>query len=99
MKRTTLAILALLLFGPSASARVHRGIAVLSSTALPGSGQYLLGSRARGEALMWIDGAVALTWLALSWYGTNRETDARLRAVRDAGADPAFSDIRYYRAL
>lgn len=99
MKRSIICSLALLLLSAAAAGQVNRGLAVLSSAALPGSGQYLLGSRARGEALMWVDGAVALTWLGLSWYGSSRETDARLRAVRDAGAVPDFADARYYRAL
>lgn len=92
-------ILVIAAISVSAAAEVNRGLAILSSAVLPGSGQYLLGSRTRGEVLMWVDGAVALTWLGFSWYGANREQDARLRAARDAGADPDFDDNRYYRAL
>jgi hypothetical protein len=98
MKRFAVVTMMVLSFQP-AGAAVNRGLAVLSSVAFPGSGQFLLGARSRGEALMWVDGAVALTWVGSSWYGASREADARLRAARDAGALPALDDERYYKAL
>lgn len=76
-----------------------RGLAVLSSAALPGTGQMMLGSRNRGEAILWLDGAAWAFWAFSSWYGSSREQDARLFAVREAGADGSIDDSKYYRAL
>ncbi len=76
-----------------------RGLAILSSIALPGSGQMMLGTRSRGEALAWLDGACWATWIGLSWLGSTREGDARVIAGRESGADLGIADKAYYRAL
>ena len=76
-----------------------RGLAMLASAALPGSGQMLLGSSKRGEALMWLDGACWVGFAGLTWYSSSRERDARLFASREAGADLSMVESRYYKAL
>jgi hypothetical protein len=76
-----------------------RGRAILASMALPGAGQLMLGSARRGEALLWLDGALWALWSGFSWYGSAREHDARLYAGQEAGADLAVKESRYYRAL
>jgi hypothetical protein len=79
--------------------KVSRGVAVLSSAVLPGTGELLLGAGLRGEVMMWLDGALLGGLAGLSWYATSRESDARLQAARWAGADLSISESRYYRAL
>lgn len=76
-----------------------RGRAILASFALPGTGQMMLGSAKRGEALLWLDGTLWALWSGFSWYGSAREHDARLYAGREAGADLAVRESPYYRAL
>jgi hypothetical protein len=76
-----------------------RGRAILASMALPGTGQMILGSAKRGEALLWFDGTLWALWGGFSWYGSAREHDARLFAGREAGADLNVRESRYYRAL
>jgi len=71
----------------------------LSSAALPGTGQMMLGSRNRGEALLWLDGAIWAVWAGFSWYGSSKSQDARLLASGQAGADIDITDPDYYRAL
>ncbi len=77
----------------------NRGLATLASAALPGSGQMMLGSRGRGEALLWLDGAIWALWAGFSWYGASHEQDARLYAAREAGALIGSGDPQYFRAL
>lgn len=79
--------------------RSHRPLAMLCSAALPGTGQMLMGSQKRGEALLWLDGTIWATWAGLRWYGGTRENDARLVAAREAGADLGQREPRYYKAL
>ncbi len=81
------------------SPRSRRGTAVLASAALPGSGQLLLGTRRRGEGLLWLDGSLWALWAGFSWYGRAREQDARLLAAREAGADLSIRTPSYYKAL
>ena len=76
-----------------------RGRAILASMALPGTGQMMLGSAKRGEALLWLDGTLWALWSGFSWYSSAREHDARLYAGREAGADLAVKESHYYRAL
>jgi len=76
-----------------------RGRAILASLALPGTGQMMLGSAKRGEALLWLDGTLWALWSGFSWYGSARERDARLFAGREAGADLTVRKLSYYRAL
>lgn len=59
----------------------------------------MLGSRGRGEALMWLDGAIIALWAGTSWYSSAREQDARLIAAREAGADLSIADEDYYKSL
>jgi len=75
------------------------GHAILASMALPGTGQIILGSAKRGEALLWLDGTLWALWGGFSWFSSARERDARLCAGREAGADLSVKDLRYYRAL
>jgi len=76
-----------------------RGGAILASMALPGTGQMILGSAKRGEALLWLDGTLWALWSGFSWYSSAREHDARLFAGREAGADLSTRESRYFRAL
>jgi hypothetical protein len=76
-----------------------RGRAILASFALPGTGQMMLGSAKRGEALLWLDGTLWALWSGFSWYSSAREHDARIFAGREAGADLTAKETRYYRAL
>lgn len=76
-----------------------KGLAILSSIALPGSGQMMLGTHNRGEAFAWLDGACWATWIGLSWLGSSREGDARVIAGRESGADMGITTPAYYRAL
>ncbi len=76
-----------------------RPLAIASSALLPGTGQLMLGSHKRGEALLWLDGAAAVAWAGLRWYGSTREQEARLAAAREAGANLAERESRYYKAL
>ena len=76
-----------------------RGRAILASMALPGTGQMILGSAKRGEALLWLDGTLWALWGGFSWYSSAREHDARLFAGSEAGADLTVKESRYYRAL
>ena len=76
-----------------------RGRAILASMALPGTGQMMLGSAKRGEALLWLDGALWALWSGFSWYGSAREHDARLFAGAEAGADLTVRESRYFKAL
>jgi hypothetical protein len=85
--------------GSPAPEQSQRGRAIFASMALPGTGQMMLGSAKRGEALLWLDGALWALWSGFSWYGSAREHDARLFAGREAGADVAAKESRYFRAL
>ena len=76
-----------------------RGPAILASMALPGTGQMILGSAKRGEALLWLDGALWALWSGFSWYSSATEHDARLFAGHEAGADLGVSESRYFKAL
>ncbi len=76
-----------------------RGRAILASIALPGTGQMMLGSARRGEALLWLDGTLWALWSGFSWFSSARENDARLYAGIEAGADLSTREARYYRAL
>jgi len=88
---------------PSVGATVpksgRRGVAILASMALPGTGQMILGSANRGEALVWLDGVLWAMWSGFSWYSSARERDARLFAGGEADADLSVRESRYYRAL
>ncbi|MEO0074134.1 MAG: hypothetical protein ABIK43_05705, partial [candidate division WOR-3 bacterium] len=77
----------------------RRGLAVLCSAVLPGSGQKLLGANVRGELMLWSDLAIWSVWGVNSWTAAERENDARLIAAARAGADLSITDRRYYRAL
>jgi hypothetical protein len=85
--------------GVPAPAPSPRGRAILASMALPGTGQMMLGSAKRGEAVLWLDGALWALWSGFSWYSSAREHDARLFAGQEAGADLTVRESRYYRAL
>ena len=85
--------------GVAASKPSPRGSAILASMALPGTGQMMLGSAKRGEALLWLDGALWALWTGFSWYGSAREHDARLFAASEAGADLTVRESRYFKAL
>lgn len=85
--------------GLPSTPRSRRPLAMLCSAALPGTGQILMGSQKRGEAVLWLDGAIWATWAGLRWYGGARENDARLVAAREAGADLGQRESRYYKAL
>jgi hypothetical protein len=85
--------------GVSAPKPSPRGRAILASFALPGTGQMMLGSARRGEALLWLDGTLWALWSGFSWYSSAREHDARIFAGREAGADLTARESRYYRAL
>jgi len=76
-----------------------RGRAILASMALPGTGQMMLGSAKRGEALLWLDGTLWALWSGFSWSSSAHDHDARLFAGREAGADLTVRESRYYRAL
>lgn len=76
-----------------------RGPAILASMALPGAGQMMLGSASRGEALLWLDGALWALWSGFSWHSSAREHDARLFAGHEAGADLSVREPRYFKAL
>ncbi len=85
--------------GATAPKQAVRGQAMLASMALPGTGQMLLGSTGRGEALLWLDGAIWALWSGFSWSSSAHEHDARIFAGREAGADLTVKEPRYYRAL
>jgi len=87
------------LAGTPAPKSSPRGVAILASIALPGTGQMMLGSARRGEALLWLDGALWAMWSGFSWYSSAREHDARLFAGGEAGADLRVRESRYFRAL
>ena len=76
-----------------------RGRAILASMALPGTGQMMLGSSRRGEALLWLDGTLWALWSGFSWSSSARDHEARLFAGREAGADLTVKESHYYRAL
>ncbi|MBM3315917.1 hypothetical protein FJY71_08820, partial [candidate division WOR-3 bacterium] len=107
--RPTLGLLtaAVMLSGSAVAARLdsaaapvsRRGLATLASAALPGTGQLLLGTRVRGEVMLWTDAALWSLWGGSTWLGASRERDARLVASAKAGADLGQTDRRYYRAL
>jgi hypothetical protein len=59
----------------------------------------LLGSAKRGEAVLWLDGSLWALWAGFSWYSSAREHEARLFAGHEAGADPAETELRYYKAM
>jgi len=91
--------LVLLLTLARAAEPPRRGLAILSSLALPGTGQMLLGTSGRGEAQLWLDGAIWATWGGLTWLGSNREGDARVIAGRESGGDMSITKASYFRAL
>ncbi|UCG43695.1 MAG: hypothetical protein JSU73_03505 [candidate division WOR-3 bacterium] len=99
MKLLTLLTALFAVVSAAERAQTSRGLATLASAALPGAGQMMLGNRARGEALMWVDAAIWAVFGGLSWFGSSREQDARLWAARDAGADLSVTDLDYYKAL
>ncbi|MEO0093522.1 MAG: hypothetical protein ABIK93_09485 [candidate division WOR-3 bacterium] len=72
--------------------------AMIASALIPGTGEWLLGDKTKGEIFLWLDGAIWLTYFGLSWYGNSKEHDARLFAAKSAGANlDQKSD--YYRIL
>lgn len=77
----------------------RRGLAVLCSAVLPGTGQMLLGARVRGEVMLWSELALWSVWGVASWTAAARENDSRLIAAARAGANLGITDRRYYRAL
>jgi len=101
MLNTLLALIAAIQpsVGVSAPKSSPRGRAILASIALPGTGQMMLGSAKRGEALLWLDGTLWALWSGFSWYSSARERDARVFAGREADADLTIRELRYYRAL
>ncbi len=84
---------------PTAEHSVNRGTASIVSAVLPGMGQMLSGAQTRGEVMLWVDGALWVTWAGFSWYRTTKEEDARLVARSRAGADISIKDPKYYRLL
>ena len=99
MFRFTLTAVLTLATSAAGAPTSNRGLATLASAALPGTGQLMLGSRARGEAQLWLDGACWALWAGFSWYGSAHEQDARLFAAHEAGANTAAGDKSYFRAL
>jgi hypothetical protein len=83
----------------SAKAASPKGGAILLAMVLPGSGQYVLGAKKRGEGLMWLDASLWAFWTGFSWFGSSREHDARLFAAAEAGADLSQKASKYYKAL
>ncbi len=79
--------------------RINPGISVISSVVIPGSGQLINNAQKRGEAMMWLDGVLWVSYASFSWYRNNREQDARLIAKKYADADISIKDPGYYRAL
>lgn len=73
--------------------------AILASAILPGTGEFILGDKIKGEVFLWLDGAIWLTYAGLSWYGNSKERDARLYAVKWSGADLNQKNAEYYHAL
>lgn len=99
MRNLTFGIAVALAVVSAAEPGPNRGLATLASAALPGTGQLMLGNRARGELQLWLDGAILAAWAGTSLYGSSREQDARLGAARDCGADLSVADQAYYKAL
>jgi hypothetical protein len=73
--------------------------AMVASAIIPGTGEWLLGDKTKAEIFLWLDGAIWLTYLSLSWYGNSKEHNARLLAVKSAGAVLNHKDKDYYRVL
>lgn len=93
------AVVLFTLLASALAAQPNRGLATLSAAVLPGTGQIIMGSRARGEAFLWLDGALWAVWGGLTWAAGSRDRDARLHAAREAGADLSITRDDYYRAL
>ncbi len=77
----------------------RRDLAILASAVLPGTGQMMLDSKVRGEAQLWLDGAIWVLWGGFSWYSSSQEQTARLYAAKESGVDLAIPEADYYRAL
>jgi hypothetical protein len=73
--------------------------AMIASVLVPGTGEWLLGAKTKSEIFLWLDGAIWLSYAGLSWYGNSKEHDARLFAVKSAGADLNQKGDDYYRLL
>lgn len=99
MRHLILGTAVLLAVAAAADHGTNRGLATLASAVLPGTGQMMLGNRARGEMQVWLDGAMLAAWAGTSLYGSSREQDARLGAARDCGADLSMTDAAYFKAL
>jgi len=92
----TLALMLSLGFGLTISNQ-HK--AMVTSAIIPGTGEWLLGDKTKSEIFLWLDGAIWLTYISLSWYGNSKEHDARLFAVNSAGAVLNHKDKGYYKLL
>ena len=78
---------------------VYTGRYILASLVLPGSGQYLMGSKARGEAYLWTDAAIWLTYGGMTAVGNLRNQSAKLYARQYSGASLTQPTDDYYVAL
>lgn len=73
--------------------------AMMASALIPGTGEWLLGDKTKAEIFLWLDGAIWLSYFGLAWYGNSKEQDARLFAVKSAGADLNQKKDEYYKLL
>jgi hypothetical protein len=96
-------VFSLTAFGAGADSAKTRpqfpGKYILASLALPGAGEMLKGHQAKGEAFLWTDATVWLSYGGLTAVGAARNQSARLFARRYSGASVNVRKDEYYVAL
>uniref|UniRef100_A0A7C3URJ7 DUF5683 domain-containing protein n=1 Tax=candidate division WOR-3 bacterium TaxID=2052148 RepID=A0A7C3URJ7_UNCW3 len=89
----------LLIFVPILFADLPKGINLISSALLPGSGELLLREKIRGELFLLTDGLLWLSFFSARSLGNFINQDAILFSAEHAGANGEKRDDDYYKYL
>ena len=74
-------------------------LALFMSAALPGAGEYYMGSRGRSKVLFGVEAAAWASYLAFTYHGRRVRDSYKLFAAANAGADPGIEAEEYWNAI
>jgi hypothetical protein len=80
-------------------ARKSVPLALFMSAALPGAGEYYMGSRTRSKVFFGIEAAAWASYLAFVYHGRRVRDDYKLFAAANAGASSGVGSEDYWNAI
>jgi hypothetical protein len=74
-------------------------LALFMSAALPGAGEYYMGSRTRSKIFFGVEAAAWVSYLAFIYHGRRVRDSYKLFAAANAGASPDMTSEDYWNAI